>query len=381
MPNPKKVLPVIAFSVGEPAGIGPDIAVKLAQYSLPCSLIVIANSELLLSRAKQLGLSLKIKPYSNPAEPHQKGSLLVYNLALGAPVIPSELNKANAEYVLKGISTAANMCMDGRADAMVTGPVHKGIINESGVKFSGHTEWIAALCHDAGVRANKRSPLPEFERQPELNPGEAAKGENCTISPFANPHCDKLLQNADHGEPLMLLASKKLKVALATTHIPLSEVPKNITKERLSTVLHILDRSLKNEFGIRHPHIAVCGLNPHAGENGHIGTEEQAVMIPCLDELKAQGLKLSGPLPADTVFAPQRSQEFDAILALYHDQGLAPLKARFFGEIVNITLGLPIIRTSVDHGTALDVAGTLAADERSLLLAISYAVKLVQQKR
>jgi 4-hydroxythreonine-4-phosphate dehydrogenase len=179
----------------------------------------------------------------------------------------------------------------------------------------------------------------------------------------------------------MMLASKQLKVALLTTHIPLTEVPKQVSHERLSHILHILHHSLRHEFGIPKPHIGVCGLNPHAGENGHIGHEEQDIIIPTITALKAEGLHISGPFPADTLFAPSCAKQFDAILAMYHDQGLAPLKAQYFGEIVNISLGLPIIRTSVDHGTALDKAGTKQADESSLLLAVSYAIKLVQQKK
>jgi len=328
MPNPS--LPVIALSVGEPAGIGPDIAIKLAQQALPCSLVAVANSELLLERAKHLGLSLKIKPFTTNMDLHQAGSLIVYDLQLQVPVVPGQLDLAQAQYVLDSIKTATNLCLDGIAQAMVTGPVHKGIINEAGISFSGHTEYIAKLCHGKDV--------------------------------------------------VMMLASKQLKVALVTMHVPIVEVPTLITQGRLEQTIGILHHALKQDFGLPNPKIAVCGLNPHAGENGHIGTEEQTIIIPVLEKLKSQGMQLVGPLPADTVFAPHHAKQYDAILAMYHDQGLAPLKALAFGEIVNISLGLPIIRTSVDHGTALDIAGTKHSDESSLVLAVQYAIKLAQQR-
>ncbi|MDO8953877.1 MAG: 4-hydroxythreonine-4-phosphate dehydrogenase PdxA [Gammaproteobacteria bacterium] len=331
MLNHKASLPVIALSVGEPAGIGPDIAIKLAQHNLPCCLIAIGNSNLLLERATILGLSLHIIPYLSPPPEHQPGTLIVYDLPLATPVIPGQLNKANAQYVLKSISIATELCLEGVADAMVTGPVHKGLINEAGIAFSGHTEFIATLCHVKDV--------------------------------------------------VMMLASKQLKVALTTVHMPLSQVPKNITEPRLTNTLRILNRALIQDFGIATPHIGVCGLNPHAGENGHLGSEENTIIIPALHKLKAEGLNLTGPLPADTLFAPEKSKQFDAIVAMYHDQGLAPLKALYFGQIVNISLGLPIIRTSVDHGTALDIAGSNAADEASLVLAVEYAISLAQYNK
>jgi 4-hydroxythreonine-4-phosphate dehydrogenase len=317
----------IALTPGEPAGIGPDLCVQLAQKNLACQIIIIGSPELLEQRAKQLGLSIKLTNFdaSLPAIPQQAGSLTVLPVELAVPVESGRLNSANCRYVLKTISKAAKSCMDGLFDAMVTAPVHKGIINDSGFAFSGHTEYIAGLTG---------------------------------------------------GNPVMMLATPGLRVALVTNHLPLSQVSQAITHTRLRTVIRILDQDLRTSFKLDNPKILVCGLNPHAGENGHLGREEIEIIEPVLEGFRKQGLNLHGPLPADTLFTPKYLDSADAVLAMYHDQGLPVLKHMGFGKAVNITLGLPIIRTSVDHGTALDLAGTGKADIGSLLFAIETALTM-----
>jgi len=315
--------PIIAFSVGEPAGIGPDLAVKIAQAYRAVNILAIADPMLLSSRAKQLGLPLLVTDHPTQLP----GQLWVRAISLNQAVETGKLNPANSEYVLSGIHLAAKLCMNREADAMVTGPVHKGVINEAGIAFSGHTEYLAQL---TGVK---------------------------TV--------------------VMLLVEDHLRVALATTHIPLSTVSKSLTQENVSEVLQILHAELISKFAMTNPKIAVCGLNPHAGENGHMGTEEIEVIAPVISVLQKSGMNIQGPFSADTVFAPSIRKNFDAIVAMYHDQGLAPFKALAFGESVNITLGLPIIRTSVDHGTALSLAGTGLADANSLNAAIKLAQELV----
>lgn len=321
-------VPRIALTPGEPAGIGPDLCIQLAQQDLPCEIIVIASVQLLKARAGQLGLPLQITEFDStlPATAQAAGCLTVLPVELAEPVQCGRLNPANSRYVLKTITKAAKSCMDGTFDAMLTGPVHKGIINDAGLPFSGHTEFIAAITG---------------------------------------------------GHPVMMLATPGLRVALVTTHLPLAEVSPAITHTRLRAVIRILDHDLRSRFGIAEPKILVCGLNPHAGENGHLGREEIDIIEPVLDSFRKQGLNLHGPLPADTLFTAKYLDSADAVLAMYHDQGLPVLKHRGFGQAVNITLGLPIIRTSVDHGTALDLAGSAKADLGSLQFALQTALTMI----
>ncbi len=320
-------LPRIALTPGEPAGIGPDLCVQLAQNTHACELVAIGDPELLRQRAKQLGLNLNLHKFNADATPtaHPAGSLGVLPVSLAADVQCGQLNIANAPYVLETIRLATQGCIDGLFDAMVTAPVHKAILNDAGIEFTGHTEYIASLTG---------------------------------------------------GHPVMMLATQGLRVALVTTHLPLKEVSTAITPERLETVLRILIGDLQRYFGLTHPRILVCGLNPHAGENGHLGQEELIVIEPILTKLRSEGFKLQGPLPADTLFTPKHLTQADAVLAMYHDQGLPVLKYQGFGKAVNITLGLPIVRTSVDHGTALDLAGTGQADVGSLSLALATALEM-----
>ncbi|MDP1773256.1 MAG: 4-hydroxythreonine-4-phosphate dehydrogenase PdxA [Methylobacter sp.] len=323
-------VPRIALTPGEPAGIGPDLCIQLAQQDLPCEIIVIASPQLLEERAKQLGLPLQLKEFDAtlPATAQTAGCLTILPVELAEPVQCGQLNPANSRYVLKAITKATKGCMDVVFDAMVTGPVHKGVINDAGLSFSGHTEFIAGITG---------------------------------------------------GHPVMMLATPGLRVALVTTHLPLSEVSQAITHTRLRTVIRILDHELRSRFGIAHPKILVCGLNPHAGENGHLGREEIDIIVPVLDTFRKQGLNLRGPLPADTLFTDKYLATADAVLAMYHDQGLPVLKHMGFGQAVNITLGLPIIRTSVDHGTALDLAGSGKADLGSLQFALQTALTMATQ--
>jgi 4-hydroxythreonine-4-phosphate dehydrogenase len=321
--------PRLVLTTGEPAGIGPDLCVQVAQRALPCDLTVIGDPELLEERAARLKLPLEIRASDEPCE-HRPGTLRVWPAARAADRAPGRLNPANASYVLETIASGARACLDGRYDALVTNPVHKGVVNEAGIPFTGHTEYIAALTG---------------------------------------------------GEPVMLLAAPGLRVALATTHVPLAEVSRAITRERLDTILRILHRDLAGRFGIENPRILVCGLNPHAGEGGHLGREEIEIIAPALDALRREGLALLGPLPADTLFLPKYLAQADAVLAMYHDQGLPVLKYMGFGRAVNITLGLPIIRTSVDHGAALDLAATGQADAGSLDAAIDAALDMARRVR
>jgi 4-hydroxythreonine-4-phosphate dehydrogenase len=318
-------IPRIALTPGEPAGIGPDLCVQLAQQDLPCQLIAIASPELLMHRAKQLDLPIRINEFDSSLPPMAQaaGCLTVLPVELPEPAQCGQTNPLNSRYVLKTITKATKGCMDGLFDALVTGPVHKGIINEAGFSFSGHTEYIAEITG---------------------------------------------------GNPVMMLATPGLRVALVTTHLPLTEVSPAITHTRLRTVIRILDHDLRTRFHLDNPKILVCGLNPHAGENGHLGREEIDIIEPVLEGLRQQGLNLQGPLPADTAFTANYLASADAVLAMYHDQGLPVLKYQGFGKAVNITLGLPVIRTSVDHGTALDLAGTGKADTGSLQYALQTAL-------
>ncbi|MDA1369832.1 MAG: 4-hydroxythreonine-4-phosphate dehydrogenase PdxA [Proteobacteria bacterium] len=324
----------IAITPGEPAGIGPDLCVSLAQRPPPdTELVVVADTELLRQRAEQLRQPLNLKPFTadSPATASGPGELSLLQVDLCAPVRVGELNPRNAEYVLHTLRTATDCVLEGTLDAMVTGPVHKGNINDAGISFSGHTEFLAE-------------------------------------------HCKQELA-------VMMLATEGLRVALATTHLPLIKVPGAITKELLDHVLRILHKDLHDKFGIENPAILVCGLNPHAGEGGHLGTEEIEIIEPVLHRLQSEGMDLIGPLPADTLFTAKYLDHADAVLSMYHDQGLPVLKFKGFGTASNITLGLPIIRTSVDHGTALDLAGSGQASTGSLYNAIGTAIEMLSHWR
>lgn len=324
-------LPRLILTAGEPAGIGPDLCIRLAQRDLPCQLTVIADRGLIRARARELGLPLQLAEAGyDDKHSHQAGTLHLLHVPAARPVVTGRLDAANASYVLATLRRAVEACNTREADAMVTAPVHKGIISESGVRFSGHTEYLSELTGSQAV---------------------------------------------------MMLAGGGMRVTLATTHLPLSEVPAAVTPERLEQKLRIIHRDLVTRFAIGNPCIAVAGLNPHAGESGHLGREEIDVIIPVLESLRAEGMNLPGPLPADTLFNPSGLSRYDCIFAMYHDQGLPVLKHASFGSGVNITLGLPIIRTSVDHGTALDLAGTGQADAGSMHAALQMALTLVEKTR
>ncbi|WP_444906513.1 4-hydroxythreonine-4-phosphate dehydrogenase PdxA [Microbulbifer sp. SSSA008] len=321
--------PKIAFTPGEPAGIGPELAVKIAQESSPAQIVAIADPLLLTETAAALGLPLQLLPLSTAGtEGTPAGALYILPVSIAEPAKPGLLNAVNAPYVLETLTVAAEGCLAGQFDAVVTGPVHKGIINDAGTPFSGHTEFFA---EKAGVE-----------------------------------------------RVVMMLAAEDLRVALVTTHLPLKDVSAAITPPLLEQIITILDASLREHFCISNPRISVCGLNPHAGEGGHLGHEEIEIIEPTLEHLRHQGISLKGPLPADTLFTPPHLSECDAVLAMYHDQGLPVLKFKGFGHAVNITLGLPFIRTSVDHGTALNIAGTGIADCGSLKAALSQAVAIAK---
>ncbi|REF26953.1 4-hydroxythreonine-4-phosphate dehydrogenase [Xenorhabdus cabanillasii] len=320
----------IIITPGEPAGVGPDLVIALAQFEWPIQLVVCADPELMLSRARQLNLPLQLQSYSpeHPSSSQAAGTLAILPVSLHTPAIAGELNRENGSYVTETLTKACDGCLSGEFSALVTGPVHKGVINDAGIAFTGHTEFFADLSQ-----------------------------------------CSKVV---------MMLATKELRVALATTHLPILDVPKAITFDSLREVVTILNHDLKTKFGIQHPHIYVCGLNPHAGEGGHMGREEIDVIIPALDSLREEGIWLEGPLPADTLFQAKYLDHADAVLSMYHDQGLPVLKYQGFGRAVNITLGLPFIRTSVDHGTALELAGTGQADVGSFITALNLAIKMIQ---
>ncbi|SHO55628.1 4-hydroxythreonine-4-phosphate dehydrogenase PdxA [Vibrio quintilis] len=324
----------IVVTAGEPAGIGPDLVLALSQKDWNHQLVICADKHLLQQRATQLGIKVQINNYQPGSAPvaQTAGSLLVKHIPVAEPVITGQLNEQNAQYVLSTLEHACLGCMSGEFDAVVTGPVHKGVINRSGVPFSGHTEFFAEKS----------------------------------------------------GTPLvvMMLATEGLRVALATTHLPLSEVSGAVTKSHLQSIIRILHQDLKLKFALAEPHIYVCGLNPHAGEDGCLGREEIDTITPALDELRHQeGMKLTGPLPADTIFNEKYMKQADTILGMYHDQVLPVLKFKGFGHSVNITLGLPFIRTSVDHGTALDLAGSGNADTGSFKTALQYAIDLVDKSK
>ena len=330
--------PRIILTSGEPAGIGPDLMVRLAQLEAPAALTVIADPDLLRDRARRLSLPLELIDISRPG--HERGPastglkpprLRLLPLRLNAPARPGRPDTANAGYVLKMLEMAVTLCQNGDYAAMVTAPAQKSVINEAGTAFSGHTEYLAERCGD------------------------------CL--------------------PVMLLTCPALRVALVTTHLPLRAVPAAITPERLRAVLGTLLRELPMRLGIDRPAISVCGLNPHAGEGGHLGSEERDIIAPVLRRLRAEGHAVQGPLSADTAFCPALRQKTDVYVCMYHDQGLPVLKALGFGAGVNITLGLPIIRTSVDHGAALALAGAGKAECGSLIAALETAASMTLQQR
>jgi 4-hydroxythreonine-4-phosphate dehydrogenase len=317
-------LPAIALTVGEPAGIGPELCLAIAAQPWAARLVAVGPLEYLRDVAARVEPRVTLRAVTAP-DAHRAGELQVIDVPLAAPVTPGRPDPRNVPAVLEMLERAARGCLEHEFDAMVTAPVHKAVINEAGHPFSGHTEFLAGL---------------------------------------------------SGGTPVMLLAAGTLRVALATTHLPLAQVPAAITQQRVETVLRVLHSDLCARFGIVAPRILVAGLNPHAGEGGHLGNEEILVIRPVVERLRAEGLALAGPLPADTLFTPERLAGADAVLAMYHDQGLPVLKYAGFGRAVNITLGLPLLRTSVDHGTALDIAGTGRADPGSLIAALEQAIEL-----
>ncbi len=323
------MLPIIAITPGEPAGIGPDLAIRTALKPFPCRRVYFADPDLLKQRAQQLAIDIEVRILESldnvPDTP--AGIMLVWPVKLATNVIAGKLNSKNATYVLDCIRLAVESQQRQQCDALMTGPIHKGIINDAGIVFSGHTEYLAQLTG---------------------------------------------------GIPVMMLAAEKekLRVALVTTHLPLSQVSQAITAPVLQQVIEILHHDLKSKYAIKQPHILVCGLNPHAGENGHMGREEIDIIEPVLKQLRSKGMNLSGPLPADTLFTPKYLNAADAVLAMYHDQGLPVLKHVGFGHAINITLGLPVIRTSVDHGTALELAATSDVDSGSYEAALEAAIQL-----
>lgn len=328
-----KSIPRIVITPGEPAGIGPEITMQVTQHAWDAELITVCDPELLKFRAKKINLPLTIQNFdpSKPATTHKPGTLLCIPIELSANCIPGQLNHDNARYVIECLKVAAKYCLESKNTAMVTGPVQKSIINEAGIAFTGHTEFLAEIC-----RASKS---------------------------------------------IMLFVVDKIRVALATTHLPLLKVPTSITQSLLIETILLLNSELEKKFNIQNPRILVCGLNPHAGENGHLGKEEIEIIQPALNHLRERNINIIGPLPADTVFTEKHLTQCDIVLAMYHDQALPVVKYMSFGHAVNVTLGLPIIRTSVDHGTALDIAGTPNADAGSLSAAIKLAIALVNTSR
>jgi len=319
---------------GEPAGIGPDLIIQQVQTIQPHELVCIADPIMLQQRAEKLGLPLHINIYdANKTQSQTAGSLTVLEEPLNNPSVCGEADKANSQSQLNALQRAVQGCLSGEFSALITGPMHKGIINEAGIAFTGHTEYLAELSNTKKV-----------------------------VMMLAAPE-----------------SKHQLRVALATTHLPLAKVSEAITRENLKEVITILNRDMKEHFGVSKPRILVCGLNPHAGEDGYLGTEEIETITPVINELKNKGFNLEGPLPADTLFTQPYLENADAVLAMYHDQGLPVLKHVGFGEAVNVTLGLPFIRTSVDHGTALDLAGTGKAKIGSLKAALNMAIQMAEK--
>lgn len=320
--------PTLVVTSGEPAGIGPDVVLHAAQASWPGSLVVIGDETLLQARSKMLGLETRFQRYNSAAarQPHQPGTVQLIHLPTASPVTAGCLDPLNAGYVLAQLELAVSMCRAGEADALVTAPVHKGVINDSGFRFTGHTEFLA----------------------------EATQAE----------------------QVVMMLVSGSLRVALATTHLPLRQVSDAISFDGLSGIIKTVHEALITQFGVKQPRITVLGLNPHAGENGHLGREEIDIIQPACQALQKQGLTVRGPLPADSAFTEAERSNTDAYIAMYHDQGLPVLKALGFGDAANVTLGMPIIRTSVDHGTALSLAGSGKAGAAGMKTAIQTALEL-----
>jgi 4-hydroxythreonine-4-phosphate dehydrogenase len=326
------VIPRIALTSGEPAGIGPELCLAIAHEKLDCDLVCLADRSLLAERASVLKSAVALTEYDASTRAlHSPNRLTVLHVPLAAHSVAGRLDRANGRYVLNLIDRAIDGAVAGEFDAIVTAPVQKSVINEAGIRFTGHTEYLAE---------RTRAPLP-----------------------------------------VMMLATEDLRVALATTHLPLKDVSAAITIESLCQVLSILDHDLREWWGLESPRIAVCGLNPHAGESGHLGTEEIEIISPAIARMRDRGINVFGPVPADTAFVPARLAECDAVLAMYHDQGLPVIKHAAFDRAVNVTLGLPILRTSVDHGTALDLAGTGKADHRSLASALRLALNIAARRR
>lgn len=324
-------LPRLAITAGEPAGIGAELLIRLAATSLAADLVAIGDHGLLERASRRCGSTgiQLIEDDGFPRSERKPGTLHVRQLSLAVPEVPGQPDPRNADYVLATLREAADGCMAGRYDAIVTAPLQKSSINEAGHRFSGHTEFLAERAH---------------------------------------------------AEVVMMLASPELRVALATTHLPLAAVSAAITRNSLTRTLRIVHAELRTKFGLTDPRIAVLGINPHAGEGGHLGHEEIDTVIPVLEALRGEGMVLIGPLPADTAFVPAQRHRYDAVLAMYHDQALPVLKSEAFDRTVNITLGLPFIRTSVDHGTALDLAGTGLADPSSLIAAATMAMELIARR-
>lgn len=320
-------LPRLALTAGEPAGVGPELLVRLAATSLAANFVAITDRALLERAATRCGVTINlIDDNGGDAEERSPGTLRIRHIPLAIDEVPGRPDPRNAQHVLATLAEAADGCINGRYAAVVTAPLQKSSINEAGIPFSGHTEFFAAR---------------------------------------------------SHADVVMMLASPELRVALATTHLPLNAVSAAIDAVSLERTLRIVHNELHAKFGFAEPCIAVLGLNPHAGENGHLGREEIDTIIPVLEKLRQQGMRLLGPMPADTAFVPAQRQHYDAVLAMYHDQALPVLKSEAFDRTVNLTLGLPFIRTSVDHGTALDLAGTGKADPSSLIAAATMALHLV----
>jgi len=321
---------ILILTAGEPAGVGPDLCVEIAQRDLPCKLVVIGDKNLLQDRAQIIQSPLKLIDYSSSTVGnHKSGSLQVLHVPLDKPSVPGKPDSGNSRYVIKTLERAVEGCCNGEFDGVVTAPVHKGVINDAGITFTGHTEYLSQLTNSQAV---------------------------------------------------MMLVGGNMRVTLATTHLPLKDVAATITPIRLEQKLRLINHDLIVRFLISSPRIVVAGLNPHAGESGHLGCEEIETIIPVLEKLRAEGMNLIGPLPADTLFNPLYLENYDCIFTMYHDQGLPVMKHASFGKGVNVTLGLPIIRTSVDHGTALDLAATGQADSGSLLAAIKMAITLVKNR-
>lgn len=323
--------PLIAVTSGEPAGIGPELCAHLARRECPARVVIVGDIELLRARSALLERPVEVRRFAADAPPPGAGVLEVEHVALNTEARAGQVDPANAAYVLRLLDVALEACVAGRYAAMVTAPVHKAVINDAGIPFSGHTEYLAERTRTSRV--------------------------------------------------VMMLVGGGMRVALATTHLPLSAVPGAINEQMLEQTLRIMQADLQRRFGLSRPRVLVAGLNPHAGEDGHMGREEIEVIGPVLQRLRAEGFDLVGPLPADTLFVPHTLERGDAVLAMYHDQGLPVLKHASFGGGVNVTLGLPVIRTSVDHGTALDLAGRGEADPGSLFAALELALDMSTHER